>query len=109
MSTMGTRIDISALLDVTIAGDSNQIIMGARRILQQGAPAAELTGRIGLIAAHGDSDGHAILTLDAAGVISRWVSALPPLADQDPQSHIQELPLLVQAVVAAAPAVRTVQ
>ncbi len=106
MPTIGTSIDISGLVEATVSGDSDRIITAARRLLQQGAPAAELAGRIGLIAAHGDSDGHAILTLNAAGAISRWVSALPPLADQDPQSHIRELPLLLQAVVAAAPAVR---
>ncbi len=109
MPTIGTSIDISGLVDATVSGDSDRIITAARRLLQQGAPAAELAGRIGLIAAHGDSDGHAILTLNAAGAISRWVSALPPLADQDPQSHIRELPLLVQAVVAVAPAVRAGQ
>ena len=109
MPTIGTSIDISALVDATVAGDSDRINTAARQLLRRGAPAAELAGRIGLIAAHGDSDGHAILTLDAAGVISRWVSALPPLADQDPQSHIRELPLLVHAVVAAAPAVRAGQ
>ncbi len=87
MPTIGTSIDISGLVDATVAGDSDRIITAARRLLQQGAPAAELAGRLGLIAAHGDSDGHAILTLNAAGAISRWVSALPPLADQDPQSH----------------------
>src|SRR3989440_2409273 len=109
MPTIGTSIDISELVDATVAGDSDRIITAARRLLRQGAPAAELAGRLGLIAAHGDSDGHAILTLNAAGAISRWVSALPPLADQDPQSHIRELPLLVQAVVAVAPAVRAGQ
>ena len=109
MPTIGTSIDVSALVDATVAGDSNRIISAARQLLQQGAPAAELAGRIGLIAAQGDSDGHAILTLNAAGAISRWVSALPALADQDPQSHTRELPLLVQALVAIAPAVRAGQ
>ena len=109
MPTIGTSIDISALVDATVAGDSNQIIRAARLLLQQGAPTAELTGRIGLIAASGDSDGHAILALDAAGAISRWVPALPPLADQAPESHIRELPLLVQALVATASAVRAGQ
>src|SRR2546421_3499098 len=104
MPTIGTSIDISALVDATVAGDSNQIIRAARLLLQQGAPAAELTGRIGLIAASGDSDGHAILALDAAGAISPWGPAPPPLADQAPESHIPELPLLGPAFLATAPA-----
>lgn len=105
MPTIGTTIDISALVDATVAGDTNQLIAAARLAMQQGAPAAELAGRVGMIAAHGDYDGNAILILDAAGAISRWIPVLPPLTGQDPGSHVRELPLLVQALVATAPAV----
>ena len=45
MPTIGTSIDISGLVDATVAGDSDRIITAARRLLQQGAPAAELAGR----------------------------------------------------------------
>lgn len=101
------RVDISALVDAMVAGNSNQIMAAALPLLQRGAPAAELAGRIGLIAAHADSDGHAILTLDAVGVLSRWLLALPQ--PEHAKGHERELPLLVQALAAIAPVVQAAQ
>jgi hypothetical protein len=106
MPTIGMGVDIAALVDAAIAENSKDMITIARDLLRRGAPAAELAGRAGMIAAAGDSDGHAILTLDAAAALSRWMSAIPLLPEQDPQSHEQELPLLVQALVATASALR---
>jgi len=106
MPTIGMNIHISSLEDATAAGDSNQIIVIGRHLLEQGAPAAELLGRIGLVAAHGDSDGHSILTLNAAGAMSRWITVLTKMQGEDPSNHVRELPLLVQALVATALAVR---
>ena len=105
MPTIGMNINISSLENATVAGDSNQIIEIGRHLLEQGAPAAELLGRIGLIAADGDSDGHTILTLNAAGAMSRWVIALTRMQGEDTSNHARELPLLVQALVATAPTV----
>ncbi len=109
MPTIGMGIDISSLLEAAITGDSHQIINAAQALLERGAPAAELLGRVGMITAHGDNEGHAILTLDAAAALSHWISALPPLAEQNPESHARELPLLVQALSATAPATRAGQ
>ena len=109
MPTVGMGVDISTLVDATISGDSDQIIVAGKQLLQRGATAAELLGRVGLIAAHGDSDGHAILTLDAAAALSRYFLAVVPPPEQDPQSHEQELPLLVQALVATASTVKAGQ
>ena len=109
MPTVGIGVDISTLVDATISGKSDQIIVAGRHLLQRGAPAAELLGRVGMIAAHGDSDGHAILTLDAAAALSRYFLAVPTMPEQDPQSHEQELPLLVQALVATASTVKAGQ
>lgn len=106
MPTIGMGVDISALIDATIAGDDKEVISIARELLRNGAPAAELAGRVGLIVAHGDRDGHAILTLDAAAALSRWMIAVPKLPEEDPLSHVQELPLLVQALLATAPALK---
>src|SRR5437588_12652654 len=106
MSSRALRTDISKLVDATVAADSNRVIATARELVQQGAHPAELIGRIGMIAAHGDSDGHAILTLSAASALSRWVDALPQLSGQDGQTHERGLPLLVQALVATDAAVR---
>ena len=66
MPTIGMSVDISALVEATIAENRAEVISIARELLSRGAPAAELAGRVGLIVAHGDSDGHAILTHDAA-------------------------------------------
>ena len=106
MPTIGMNVNISSLEQATVAGDSHDIIDIGRHLLEQGAPAAELLGRIGLIAAHGDSDGHAILTLNAAGAMSRWILSLTKMVGEDPANHARELPLLVQALVATSPAVR---
>src|SRR5438034_3793102 len=106
MPTIGMIVDISALVEATIAENHREVISIARELLSSGAPAAELAGRVGLIVAHGDSDGHAILTLDAAAVMSRWMIAVPKPPEVDPRSHVQELPLLVQALLAIAPALR---
>src|SRR5437588_10349969 len=77
MATIGMSVDISALVEATIAEDGREVIAIARELLRSGAPAAELAARVGLIVAHGDSDGHAILTLDAAAALSRWMIAVP--------------------------------
>lgn len=106
MPTIGMNINISSLEEATAAGDSKQIIDIGRHLLEQGAPAAELSGRIGLVAAHGDSDGHPILTLNSAGAMSRWITVLTKMQGEDPSNHVRELPLLVQALVAIAPVVR---
>ncbi len=106
MPTLGMEIDISSLVEAVVAGDREQIISTARSYLQQGAPAAELAGRIGLRVARGDDDGHAILTLNAAAALSRFISALPQLEGQGEWIHVAELPLLIQALVTIAPALR---
>ncbi len=106
MASVGMNVDTSSLIDATAAGNSDQIIAIARELAQRGADPSELIGRAGMIAAHGDSDGHTILTLDAASMMCRWLIALhSPLAG-DTLDHTKGLPFLVQALVAAAPAVR---
>src|SRR6266568_3381284 len=109
MPMIGMYTDISALLDAIAAGNEDHIIATARPLLQQGAPAAVIAGRVGMIVAHGDQDGHAILILDAAGCLSRWLDALPLTPEEEGRGRERELPLLVQALVATAPAVRAGQ
>jgi hypothetical protein len=106
MPSVGMNIDISSLIDATIAGNSDQIIGVARELTQRGANASELIGRVGMIAAHGDSDGHTILTLDAASRMCRWLLALQYTLAEDTPDFTRGLPFLVQALAAATPAVR---
>ena len=106
MPSVGLNTDISSLIDATITGNSDQITGVARELTQRGADASELIGRVGMIAAHGDSEGHTILTLDAASMMCRWLIALRSKLAGDTLDHTRGLPFLVQALVAAAPAVR---
>src|SRR5579863_1752377 len=106
MPMIGMDTNISALVDATAAGDNDKLIAVARTFLHQGDPAAVLLGRVGMIAAHGDADGHAILILNAAGGLSRWLNALPRNPQEDPRSRERELPLLVQALAATVAEVR---
>lgn len=109
MASVGMNTDISALVDAIAAGHSEQISGIARELIEQGAGASELIGRIGIIAAQGDpseSDGHTILTLAAASMMCRWFVALQYQLGEDPADHRRELPLLVQSVAAAMPAVQ---
>src|SRR6266536_5406787 len=87
MPTIGMSVDMSALVNATVAENSQETITVARNLLRSGAPAAELAGRAGLIAAAGDSDGHAIVTLSASAALSRWMMSVPHLPEQDPESH----------------------
>src|SRR5215471_3973707 len=109
MPMIGMYTDISALLDAIVAGNADHIIATVRPLLQQGVPAAVIAGRVGMIAAHGDQDGHAILTLNAAACLSRWLDALPLTPGEEGRGRERELPLLVQALVATAPAFRAGQ
>lgn len=106
MASVGMNIDISSLVDATLAGDTDQIAGGARELIEQGAGASELIGRIGVIAARDGSDGHTILTLAAAATMCRWFVALQYQLGDDPGNHLRELPLLVQSLAAAIPAVQ---
>jgi hypothetical protein len=59
-----------------------------------------------MIAAHGDLEGHTILTLDAASMMCRWLLALQYTLAENTQDNTRGLPFLVQALIAATPAVR---
>jgi len=106
MPSVGMNIDISSLIDATISGNSDQIIAVARELTQRDADPSELIGRVGMIVAHGDSDGHTILTLDAASMMCRWLLALPYTLAENTPNNSRGLPVLVQALTAATQAVR---
>ncbi len=106
MPTVGMNTDITPLVNAILAGNTEQITGIARELVTGGAGASELIGRIGMIAAHGDSEGHAILTLAAASMMSRWFISLQHLQGEDPMDHRPELPLLIQAATAARPAIQ---
>ena len=106
MPTVGLNTDITPLMNAIVAGDTEQVTGSARDLVTGGAGASELIGRIGMIAARGDSEGHVILTLAAASMMARWFISLQHLLGEDPMDHRPELPLLLQAAKAAMPAVQ---
>src|ERR1700682_3569486 len=109
MPSVGMNTDITSLVNALAAGKTDQLPGIARELVGEGAGASELIGRIGMVAAHGDSDGHVILTLAAASMMSRWFVSLQHLLGEDPMDHRRELPLLLQAATAAIPAVQAAQ
>src|SRR6266851_664327 len=102
MPTVGMNTDITSLVDAMVAGNTDQMTGIARDLVAGGAGVSELIGRIGMLAAHGDSDGHVILTLAAASMMARWFVSLQHLLGEDPLDHRPELPLLVHAAAATA-------
>src|SRR5215831_6803224 len=104
--SVGMNIDISTLIGATAAGNTDRITAVARELTERGASASELIGRVGMLAARGDNDGHTILTLDAASMMCRWLLALQYTLAENTLDNTRGLPFLVQAVAAATPAVR---
>lgn len=106
MSAVDMRADLSILIDAVINGDIDQIIVAAREYLHQGKAADALIGRIGMIAAHGDSDGHPTATLGSASMLARLAYWIPAPIDAHEAPKERTLPLFVQALKMASPYVR---
>jgi hypothetical protein len=113
MAAVEMRVDLSSLVDTLVNGDTNRIIAAAREHLEQNEDPSVLIGRISMIAAHGDTEGHLVTTLSAAAMLCRYTHFIPlPLdldsvenpADQEDWSRA--LPLFARALLVAAPAVR---
>jgi hypothetical protein len=106
MALIGMSADISALLDALVYGNTEQIISTTRELLRLGELAYKLAGRIGMIACHADPDGHAVLTLTAASMLSFWLDSLPRGPEFDLIHREQELAILTSAFAGTLPAVR---
>jgi hypothetical protein len=108
MSAIEMRVDLSTLVDAIVNGDKSHIIAAARAHLLAGEAADVLIGRIGMIAAHGDQDGHIITTLAAAAMLSRYLRFIPDPLNPESSAVATEraLPLFAHALLVAAPAVR---
>jgi hypothetical protein len=121
MAAVDLRVDLSTLIDAIVeAGQPqgsnrseaptqrniSQLIATARDYLHQDKAADVLIGRIGMIAAHGDTDGHPTITLDSASMLARLAYWIPAPIDTQDTPKERTLPLLVQALKVAAPYVR---
>lgn len=103
MAAIDMRADLSLLLDAVVSGNIDQIIAAAREYLQQEKTADVLIGRIGMIAAHGDREGHRIVTLSATSMLGRYLHWLPAAVDAQEPAKELALPLFVQGLKVAAP------
>ncbi len=106
MSSVAIRNNFATLIDALVAGDNQALLNTARAAIAKTEDASELIGRVGLIAMRGDSEGHAVLTLAAASALARWLIALRHVLGEDEQGQSNGLPLVIQSLLAAAPAVK---
>lgn|GEM_PF-368452 len=76
-------------------------------LLRQGLTPGNIAGRIGVFAARGDREGHALATLAAAERIASWTSLVAVMREPDDLDarHRAALLPLVQALYALSPAV----
>jgi len=106
MSSVAVHNNLSTFIDAVVAGDSQALTRTARDVLARAEDSSELIGQIGLLAMRGDSDGHAVLTLGAASALCRWLIALRHALGDESREQVVGVPLVVQSLMAAAPAVR---
>jgi hypothetical protein len=106
MTAIELETDISPLTDALMAENSDQILTSAQKVLEKGENPEVLLGRVGLAAAKGDSDGHVVITLAAAAMLSRLLHTIPQPLEGEMAQHKRALPLFVHALLSAAPAVR---
>jgi hypothetical protein len=106
MAQVEMHVDLSRLINAIAAGDRAEIIAAARELLRYGEQIDVLIGHIGMVAAHGDPDGHNTITLAAAAMLSRMVHFIPAPVDSSEPMGEHGLPLLVQAASAASPSIR---
>ncbi len=106
MAGIEMAVDLSTLVDALVAGDSQRIVAASRTHVQHGEALDVLIGRIGLLAARGDADGHVVTTLAAAAMLTRLLHTIPQPLNGEVSLQERALPLFVQAMLVAAPAVR---
>ncbi len=109
MASIEMKADLSSLVNALVSGGTNAIVAAAHDLLAHGESADVLIGRIGLIAAPGDPTGQVLLVLDAAAMLCRYLHTIPQPLNGTEQESERALPLFVQAMLAAAPAVRAAQ
>ncbi len=109
MAAIEMKADLSPLVGAMVGGDNNAIIEAARDLLARDGAADVLIGRIGLLAASGDPTGQILLMLNAAAMLYRYVHTIPQPLEATESRNERALPLFAEAMLTAAPAVRTGQ
>lgn len=103
MAAVDMRADLSLLFDAVASGNHARIVATARDYLQQDRAADVLLGRLGMVVAHGDQEGHRTITVAAATMLSRLLHWIPAPVDAQEPPRERALPLFVQALKVAAP------
>lgn len=106
MASVAVRNNFAPLIDALVTGDNQALLNAARTAISKAEDASEVIGRVALVAMRGNSDEHTVLTLAAASALCRWLIALRHVLGPDEQSQANGLPLVIQALLAAAPAVK---
>lgn len=113
MAAVEMRTDLSALVDALVSGDENRIMTAVRDHLKRNENPGVLIGRITMMAAHGDSEGHIVSTLSAIVMLCRYLHYLPlpldPEAVENPSDYedwSRAFPLFARAMLVARPAIQ---
>jgi hypothetical protein len=106
MSSVTVHNNLSSFIDAVAAGDGQALARMVREVITRAEDASELIGQVGLVAMRGDSEGHTVLTLGAAGMLCRWLFALRYVLGEGTEEKVSGIPLVLQALAAATPAVR---
>jgi hypothetical protein len=106
MAAVELRLDLSALINALVANDKAHILDITRNYLHHGDNLSVILGRMGMLAAQGDADGHPTITLAAAAMLSRLLHTLPEPLDPQAQKENAILPLFVEPLLVAAASVK---
>jgi hypothetical protein len=105
--TVAIHMDLTTLFDSLVARDEETVVNEIAKGLLAEVPPSQIAGRLGIAAALGDSKGHALSALVAAGRIGDWIRVIPP--GPEPQAERRQLLLptipLASAALYAAPAI----
>ena len=106
---MLVHANITTLLDAIAAGDERGVIRETLTLLgDEKVPPAKVAARVGIAAAWGGGDGHALSVLSVAGRVAEWMRAIPLSTDPKAERRRQlasALPL-VQGFLAVSDRVR---
>lgn len=106
MSSVAVRTNLATFIDAVVAGDSQALSGIAQETIARAEDASELLGQLGLVAMRADNEGNAVLTLSAASMLCRKLIALRQAFGEDVQEQARGIPLVIQAALAAAPAIK---
>lgn len=108
MVTM-VNADISALLDAIASEDEQGVTNATLQLLgPENVPPAKVAARVGIPAAWGSTDGHALNVLSVAGRVADWMRSIPigPEPHAETRRNLAPALPLVQGFLAAAEGVR---